>query len=406
MRSTLKHGKSSRKSRASKKSARSTNGTISYKTAQPRQEPPEAAPQTRPAGPFQSSAEQRKNFWDTFVRAVESEPVQLESLKGASGLAHPIVAMGIDRVRKRLVLISGDPDGRSAVLAQADIQAAYQDHKIILARPIAVNLARAAEALVGFFGKTEIGRRDLSKFSAGGERTKHKLERRMKLLFEAGVIPAIQALGYAALNAPAAWQDAIIQLSHIQLVTQNPDAPEEIEADTPIIKFGSLVALDPAEMDRRMGVCSVPLYELSADEVEVFHSGTNIGAAREVLKSHHVFQYFFPAPDHLALGLIEKNQISSPTLVDWVGRSPEIGHPFGPSELIASTAKLGELVDMLKERGLSTEGEFGLELTESGRASRATVKFKPREGFLSKLSNLISVKLDLSLKDLKDLFKP
>jgi len=402
----LKHRKPSRKSPASKKSADKTNRNISHETTQSNQEPSGSTPQTRPAGPFQSSAEQRKNFWNTFVRAVESEPVQLESLVGASGLAHPIVAMGIDRARKRLVLISGDPDGRSAVLAQADIQAAYQDHKVILARPVAVNLAKTAEALVNFFGKTEIGQRDLNKLSAGEERTKRILERRMKLLVEAGVIPAIQALGYAALNAPAAWQDVIIQLSHIQLVTQNPDAPGEIKADTPIIKFGSLVALDPAEMDRRMGVCSMPLYELSADEAEVFHSGTDIEAAREVLKSHHVFQYFFPAPDHLALGLIEKNQVSSPTLVDWVGRSPEIGHPFGPSELITSTDKLGELVDMLKERGLSTEGEFGLELTESGKASRATVKFKPREGLLSKLSNLISVKIDLSLKDLTDLFKP
>jgi hypothetical protein len=81
-------------------------------------------------------------------------------------------------------------------------------------------------------------------------------------------------------------------------------------------------------------------------------------------------------------------------------RAPQIGHPFGSAELIPGDVKMGELVDMLKERGFSVEGEVGLELTESGKTSRATVRFKPREGLLSKLSHIFSVKLDLSLKDL------
>lgn len=62
-----------------------------------------------------------------------------------------------------------------------------------------------------------------------------------------------------------------------------------------------------------------------------------------------------------------------------------------------------ELVDSLKDRGLSVEGEVGLELTDEGRVIRSAVRFKPREGFLSKLSNVISVQIDFNLKDL---FKP
>jgi len=172
------------------------------------------------------------------------------------------------------------------------------------------------------------------------------------------------------------------------------------EVDPPVVRFGSLVALDPAELDRQMGICSVPLYEFSIGEAEVFHAGSDVERAREILKARDIFQYFFPAPDHLALGLIEKNHLSPSALVEWLRRPPDIGHPFGPLELIDRNLQFNEIVDALKDRGFSVEGEVGLELTDSGQISRATVKFKPREGFLSKLSNVVSINIDLNLKDL------
>ena len=372
-------------------------------SAQSPQEFPRAETPTVPVGVFRSSAEQRKAFWDTFIRAVEAEPLQVEPLRGASGLVHPATAIGFDRTRKRLLVISGDPDGRSAALAQADIQAANQDFKVIFARPIAVNLAKIAETLASFFGKAEMSQRDIERFSKLGEGKKQRV-------IAAGIFPAIQAVGYAALNAHATLQDVLIQLSHVQFIvssapTQSDDGRTEVRADTPVIKFGSLVALDPAELDRQTGVCSVPLYEFSGDEAEVFHSGSDIERARELLMTHHIFQYFFPAPDSLALALMERNLVPSSTLMDWLKRPPEIGHPLGASELVTGNVKLDEIVDTLKERGFAVEGEIGLELTESGKVWRATVRFKPREAFLSKLSNVFSLKVDLSLKDLKDLLK-
>jgi hypothetical protein len=42
----------------------------------------------------------------------------------------------------------------------------------------------------------------------------------------------------------------------------------------------------------------------------------------------------------------------------------------------------------------------GYELSEEGRKQRALVRFRPREGFISKLINRISVKVDL-----KSIFK-
>jgi len=58
------------------------------------------------------------------------------------------------------------------------------------------------------------------------------------------------------------------------------------------------------------------------------------------------------------------------------------------------------LIDALEEKKLCVEGEHCVELTETGRSVRTTVKWKPREGFIAKLSRILSLKLDLSLKEL------
>jgi hypothetical protein len=342
------------------------------------------------------SPDKKKTFWDTFLQAVKTDPVEIRSLRSSSGLSHPVVAAGADRVRKSLVVISGDPDGRSAALAQADVQAQSRDHRLIFARPSAVNPAKAAEGLAVFFRKLEITQRDVDRLVRMAKRGKPITERRVKRVVQTGFVPALRALGYATLNGPAAWQDFFIQLSHVQFASAEPT---QDDTESLLVRIGSLIALDPSETDRQMGVCSVPFYELSAEQAEVFHSGTDIEAVLDILAAHHIYQYFFPAPDSLALGLIEKEPVPSSVLNDRLKRVPEIGHPFGSAELVPGDVKMGELVDMLKERGFSVEGEVGLELTESGRTSRATVRFKPREGLLSKLSHIFSVKMDLSPKD-------
>jgi hypothetical protein len=56
------------------------------------------------------------------------------------------------------------------------------------------------------------------------------------------------------------------------------------------------------------------------------------------------------------------------------------------------------------EQRLIVEGEMTVELGPEGRRVRETVRFKPREGVLSKVLNRISV--SLSLKDLLGLGTP
>jgi len=44
---------------------------------------------------------------------------------------------------------------------------------------------------------------------------------------------------------------------------------------------------------------------------------------------------------------------------------------------------------------LVVEGEFGLELTSSGKTIRSSVKFRPKESLISKIINQFSIKIDL-----------
>jgi hypothetical protein len=215
------------------------------------------------------------------------------------------------------------------------------------------------------------------------------------------VIPSFSAI---PLNVIGIIKDAIQQLSLIEIrPAEKAKAEEKSEtssAGLPTIDFKRLAILDPVEADRLMGVCSIPLYELSKEEIERLKSRPSEEEAREILKRHDVLQYFFPAADQLALGLLDREPVSAGEIVDRLRQTPGLGHPFGPLEVIDQPVSLHEVIVALQERGLLVEGEAAFEVTPEGRSVRAKVSFKPREGLVSKLLQRFSLKVDLSLKDL------
>lgn len=109
-------------------------------------------------------SKEETKFWHSFIQAVEAQPREASSLRGRSGLAHPIVALGIDESRHRVVIVSGEPDARSAVMAYADIQAALPSEKVVMARPAPVNLALVATMLSEVIGKTSFSTEELKWF--------------------------------------------------------------------------------------------------------------------------------------------------------------------------------------------------------------------------------------------------
>jgi hypothetical protein len=64
-------------------------------------------------------------------------------------------------------------------------------------------------------------------------------------------------------------------------------------------------------------------------------------------------------------------------------------------DLVPQETTLPEVIDALHDRGLIVEGEIGLELATEGRQIRSSIKFKPREGLVSKIINRFSISVDL-----------
>ena len=346
--------------------------------------------------------EQRAAFWRTLLRAVEVEPRSASSIRGASGFSHPVVSVGVDEDRRRVVIISGESDARSAALAHGDIQAAMPSLKFMMARPVPLNLGEAARILTELLGRVSFGPRELEWL--GGQDRKQEIEKFTTQLPDRVNRLVIEPVSIASVNLIALWKEVIQQLSLIEL--ENPPeqhtSPETATPQNkiPTVHLNKLIALDPAEADRRLGVCSVPLYEFGPEDVAVFHSGEDVEAAREALRRLGVFQYFFPSADQLALGFADRLPSSPTEIVDRLIRTPEAGHPFGTLEIVEPGLRLNDMVSALQERGLLVEGEAGIEITDQGKSIRAQVRFKPREGLFARLAHVLSVKIDLSLKDL------
>ncbi|MDQ3817271.1 MAG: hypothetical protein M3362_06230 [Acidobacteriota bacterium] len=151
------------------------------------------------------------------------------------------------------------------------------------------------------------------------------------------------------------------------------------------------------EEDRRAGICSFSLGQFAHEEMElILQGGADVEAIKETFRRRNLFQYFFPAPDHLALGLIESGRVRFlPQLIDQLVRTPDLGHPFGPNELMTVKYSFTEMVKELQNLGLVKEGEGGLEITDEGLRARALVRETPREALLNKILNRISANLYL-----------
>jgi hypothetical protein len=184
----------------------------------------------------------------------------------------------------------------------------------------------------------------------------------------------------------------------MQIVQQAGTLP--FDRGTNSVSVDALLDFDPTEYDRRLGLLGIPLYSFTKEELADFGAMKNIDEARDKLREKNILQYFFPAPDHLVLGLADRGIHSSELIEQQISGAPQKGHPLGRHELVSPTTKLTHLLDALKERGFLVESDTTIELSPSGENLRMEIRSKPREGLISKLINNISLKFDLS-----DLFK-
>jgi len=139
---------------------------------------------------------------------------------------------------------------------------------------------------------------------------------------------------------------------------------------------------------------------MAEEDLSVIDDGRDNDMIREILQQHDIMQFFYPPPDALALGLVERG-LGQVRVDEQVTRARKLGHPRGQMEIVPPETRLTELMETLKDLNYLAEGEISYELTPEGEAHRTTVRYRPREGVVSKLLNRISVNIDL-----KDLFRP
>jgi len=355
----------------------------------------ETAPKTDDASaaldtPGSDSLRIRRALWATFSRALDTELRSDTVIRGSSGLEHTVEAIAVDDRHKRVIVVSAEPNPRMAAMMQVDIQATMPDSRVLVARPVAVDLPNVLRRVAQPLGLSEI---DIAKARAWLQRQKDKSTEEENPIAGLGLEEALSGTLTMANTVPLMPQ-------LLGLLTQAEQLPwreiGEIFGETTAsgsLDLSALLATDSLSADLRAGVCPIPLYEFEASDLDMFVRGDDLEAVRARLKSLEIYQYFYPSRDQLALGLVDQGLRAGADVATVGERAPDLGHPFGEAELVDRSGDFVSALAALKEAGYVAEGEFGLEMSQTGSTVRSSIKVRPREGLLTKLLNRVNVSL-------------
>jgi hypothetical protein len=341
-----------------------------------------------------------RQIWKSISLAIGAEMREATSIRGSSGQDHPVQAVAVDDKTSRVVIFSAEPSSRIAALMQADVQATLPGAHVLVARPVIFDLSEIARRVVEKSGDFDI-QAIAAFFKQSNPRKAKRAQKSTNEMIEAKIGPVIKPLVETAskVRLPFSVQvmDIVEQVTNLNWQSTFLAAPS---MEGFLGTLLSVTTLDSAAADRRLGICPIPLYDFSEADYELLLSGKSIEEVQARLKALGIYQYFFPAPDQLLLGLADNNVTEDGSVVLAAEEAPTHGHPFGTPELFQDKATLLETLEELKGAGYMADAEIGLEITEKGRAVRQNIKIRPREGLISKISKIISVKVDLSWKDL------
>ncbi|RUM00655.1 hypothetical protein [Rhizobium chutanense] len=348
-----------------------------------------------------NSSEQ--TIWKSFCTALGAEYREHKEIQGSSGLIHPVQAIAVDEVKKRLIVVSAEYNPRIAALMRVDIQATLPDTKVLVARPIAVDLAHTARMLFsdggGGIDYTKVIKiaQTLGKGKGNGKGDKDLLEKQ----FGPQLTPIFDGIKRSGLPIRSHILHTLEQASSIDW--SQLKFSQHTEALGLMLQGIQLVqGLDNLAEDRQQGICPIPTYEFSDHDWEVFLRGKEIDEIQERLKALNIFQYFFPPKDSFALAMVDNGKGNLPDIAAAAQLAEAGGHELSKNEIVPDVSKLPDILEALKDLGYIAEGEMSWEMTESGENARRSVRFRPRESLMAKLIGQFSAKLNM---DLKDLFK-
>jgi hypothetical protein len=194
---------------------------------------------------------------------------------------------------------------------QADVQATLPNVHVLVARPVIFNLAEVVRRMITTYGsgvdpaKIAIFIEQNNKNKEVVSSVSEKLAPVLKHFFDTAAkvqLPfSVQVMDIV--------EQLIINMNWQTEFLKKPSLAGLIETVL------SVTSVDSSEPDRRLGVCPVPLYELTEADYDLFVLGGDLEEVRARLKALGIYQYFFPPPDHLLLGLADKRITEDGSLV-------------------------------------------------------------------------------------------
>ena len=350
----------------------------------------------------------KQNYmWTGIAQAMGFEPREETVLAGRSGQSHQFNGLAIDDAGKRLLVFSGELDPRMAAMVHADAGANLSDYQLITVRPLTFDLQQLAFLIEGATGTLQFDSDSAIKSMENwkgatpapnfqGATIEEGLSLLKGVLGMAGnvLMPFLRA---AALSGLSPSEQIMLLVRQMTLLDWQSIFHQE--GGTQRINLLPLARQDAQKWDREYGLCPFPLYELDESDWEVISSGKDTDTIRGRLNQMGVTQYFNPPKDHAALAMIDRG-ISRPLdIASAVLRLPEIGHPIANNEFLENSTDLMDMLGQMQSLGFTVEGEAGLTVSDKGKEFRASVKFRPREGAIAKVLNIVKVNLNLSPKD-------
>ncbi len=332
-------------------------------------------------------------IWGNIARALGAEPREYPMVTGTSGIEHQFLSIAVDETAKRIILVSAEPDPRITALTQVDIQATFPESRVLIARPIAIDLGFLARALEKSLGSTEIRLNELTTlFNSIPKEDQAEFVNK----FAGGVINRISA-AFKHVTLPT-----LAQIITVIQQAANIDWPTTLSsANQPetglVIPLRGLLESDNLATDRKYGICPIPLYELTDDDWELLNSRDDIDEIKRRLRELGIYQYFFPAADELALGFVDRGVHSMEGVARAASRTAELGHQISSTELVHAPSQVGDIIDALQEAEYLVEGEVGLNIGPNGNSFRLNVKFRPQEGLFDKVLKRLNVNVGATI---------
>lgn len=318
-----------------------------------------------------------QHFWGNFIKSLGVEPRDYKEIQGKSGVKHKVLAIGVNDKENRLVLVSDTPSAEHAAMMQVDVQNTT-NLNLVIARPVAFNVVKPLEQLTNIIEGTLLNDVSFEKFSEFAKSKEQETQEAISQILGPMSLEAYRAFRFTPLSIFSQVLQLANQLSLISYtnILENEDKGE--------IDLSPALGMDVTHKDRDFGICPIPLFEFTEDQMELFLSGSNTNEIHQVLKNKEIYQYFFPNPEDVGLGLVDNGVTKVQDVKEALVLSPKIGHPYEDQEGSFSEKNAKELIDYLVETKQLEEADI-LKITPNGEEQQFKIKTRPAESFVIKL---------------------